>query len=369
MKQPLIDLSQEYKSLEDEILSAIRQVLASGRYIMGENVKEFEREAADYLGVKHAIGVANGTDALFLLYRALGIGPGDDVITTPYTFFASAETISLCGAKPVFVDLRRDTMNLDEEKVKAAITGKTKAILAVHIFGQPCQMDKLQAIGDSYNLLILEDACQAIGATYEGRMVGGLARAAAFSFFPTKNLGCYGDGGMITTADDMLADKIRLLRHHGSEKKYFHSQVGQNSRLDEIQAAILRVKLRYLDSWNRKRRDLAVRYHRAFSGLPLTLPLEVCGNHVYHLYNLRSENRDKICAYLSSKGIATGHYYPLPLHLQEVYSHLGYKAGDLPIAEETAKTAFAIPLYPELSEKSQDYIIDSLQKYFAEVSK
>lgn len=367
MKQPLIDLSRQYESIEGELMPAIRQVLASGQYVMGENVRQFEQEAAAYLGVKHAIGVANGTDALFLLFRALGIGPGDEVITSPYTFFASAETVSLCGATPVFVDLRWDTMNLDEEKVAAAVTTKTKAILPVHIFGQPCQMDKLQAVADNYHLILLEDACQAIGATYGGKMAGALARAAAFSFFPTKNLGCYGDGGMITTGDDALAAKIRLLRSHGSDKKYFHSQVGQNSRLDEIQAAILRIKLRHLDSWNQKRRALAARYNRAFSGLPLTLPLEIYGNHVYHLYNLRSEERDGICSFLNGKGIATGHYYPLPLHLQAVYSNLGYKAGGLPVAENTAKTAFALPLYPELSAGSQDYIIESLQEFFAEV--
>jgi len=365
MKLALLDLTEQYKQLEEEILPAVNQVLASGQYVMGRNVKSFEEEAARYLKVKHAIAVANGTDALFLIFRALGIGPGDEVITTPFTFFASAETVSLCGGKPVFVDLRPDTMNIDEDQVEAAITSRTKAILPVHIFGQPCAMDKLQQIADRHQLILLEDACQAIGSSYQGKMAGTLAQAAAFSFFPTKNLGCYGDGGMITTDDDKLADDLRLLRLHGSKQKYLHSVVGQNSRLDEIQAAILRIKLRHLDNWNQRRRELAARYNQAFAGLPLTLPVDVTGNHVYHLYNLRSTQRDEICLYLKNKGIATGHYYPVPLHLQEVYRDLGYQEGSMPVAEKTCKTAFALPLYPEMTRRTQDYVIKSVREFFA----
>jgi dTDP-4-amino-4,6-dideoxygalactose transaminase len=365
MRLSLLDLKEQYKQLEEEILPAVTQVLASGQYVMGTNVKSFEEEIAQYLGVKHAIAVANGTDALFLLFRALGIGPGDEVITTPFTFFASAETISLCGAKPVFVDLRPDTMNIDEEQVEAAITPRTRAILPVHIFGQPCAMDKLQQIADKHQLILLEDACQAIGSSSQGKRAGTLAKAAAFSFFPTKNLGGYGDGGLIATDDDLLAQDLRLLRLHGSKQKYIHSVVGQNSRLDEIQAAILRIKLRHLDSWNQRRRELADRYNQAFADLPLTLPLEITGTHVYHLYNLRSPQRDDICSYLEDKGIATGHYYPLPLHLQEVYRNLGYREGCLPIAEKTCKTVFALPLYPEMTRQAQDYVIQTVQEFFA----
>ncbi len=365
MKLSLLDLTEQYRELEKEILPAVSQVLASGQYVMGANVKRFEEEAAKYIRVKHAIAVANGTDALFLIFRALGIGPGDEVITTPFTFFASAETVSLCGGKPVFVDLRPDTMNLDEDQVEAAITPRTKAILPVHIFGQPCAMDKLQQIAEKHQLFLLEDACQAIGSSYNGKMAGTLGKAAAFSFFPTKNLGCYGDGGMITTNDDKLAEDLRLLRLHGSKQKYLHEVVGQNSRLDEIQAAILRIKLRHLDSWNGRRRELAVRYNQAFAGLPLALPVEVTGTHVYHLYNLRSPKRDEISSYLKDKGIATGHYYPLPLHLQEVYRDLGYQEGSLPVAENACKTAFALPLYPEMTLQAQDYVIQSVREFFA----
>ena len=360
-----MDLTEQYRQLEGEILPAIRRVLAGGRYIMGKNVRGFEEEVAQYLCVKHAIAVANGTDALFLIFRALDIGPGDEVITSPYTFFASAETVSLCGAKPIFVDIRPDTMNIDEEQVEAAITSRTRAILPVHIFGQPCAMDRLQQIADKHELILLEDACQAIGASFGGRKAGALSRAAAFSFFPTKNLGCYGDGGLIATDDDQLAVSLRLLRAHGSTRKYLQQVVGQNSRLDEVQAAVLRVKLRHLEGWNQKRRELAARYNQAFAGLPVTLPLEVTGTHVYHLYNLRSARRDEICAFLEARGIATGHYYPLPLHLQEVYRDLGYAEGSLPVAEEASRTAFALPLYPELTREAQDYVIESVQEFFA----
>lgn len=365
MKLPLLDLKKQYQSLEGEIVPAVNAVIAGGQYIMGENVREFERAVAEYLGVKHAIAVANGTDALSIIFRALGIGPGDEVITTPFTFFATAETISSCGATPVFVDIHGDSMNIDAGQVEAAITPRTKAIEPVHIFGQPCNMDRLRELAEKHNLFLVEDACQAIGSEYAGRRIGGLGDAAAFSFFPTKNLGCYGDGGLITTDDDQLAETMGLIRVHGSPKKYYHSIVGQNSRLDEVQAAVLRIKLPHLDKWNEGRRELAGRYNQAFADLPLTLPREVSGKHVYHLYVLRSDRREAICAYLKEKGIATGRYYPLPLHLQEVYQSLGYKVGSLPRAEAACQEAFALPLYPELSRQNQDYVIQTVREFFA----
>jgi dTDP-4-amino-4,6-dideoxygalactose transaminase len=363
MKIPLLDLREQYRQLQKEIEPAVTGVLAGGQYIFGSNVREFEQEIAAYLGVKHALAVANGTDALFIILRSMGIGPGDEVITTPFTFFASAETVSLCGGKPVFVDIRRDTMNIDEEQVEAAITERTKAILPVHIFGQPCAMDRLRQIADKHNLFLVEDACQAIGSVFGGQKIGSLGDAAAFSFFPTKNLGCYGDGGLITTDDDDWAAEMGLMRLHGSSQKYYHCLVGQNSRLDEVQAAVLRNKLTHLDRWNQRRRELAARYNEAFADLPLALPHQEGG--VYHLYILRSPEREDISAFLASRGIATGRYYPLPLHLQEVYQDRGYSRGSLPVAEEASDNAFAIPLYPELSERDQNFIIESIRQYFA----
>ncbi|MGO4274940.1 DegT/DnrJ/EryC1/StrS family aminotransferase, partial [Paenibacillus sp. TAF58] len=340
-----------YESIRGEIQQAVSDVLDSGQYIMGPFVTKFEKSIADYCGVKHAVGVANGTDALLLTLDALNIGPGDEVITSPYTFFASAEVISQVGATPVFVDVEPDTYNLDAYKLEAAITDKTKAIIPVHIFGFPVDMDLINSIANKYNLYVIEDACQAIGAEFINKKTGSMGIAGAFSFFPTKNLGGFGDGGIIVTNDDELAQKLRILRVHGSNPKYYHSMIGYNSRLDPIQAAALQVKLNYIDQWNQRRRELASRYNTAFQELPLKLPNQIDESRtgVYHLYMLESDRRDELISYLEENGVSSGIYYPVPLHLQTVYNGLGYSEGSFPVTEAASKVNLALPLYPELT--------------------
>ena len=351
MNIPLLDLKAQYESIKDEINAAVIGVLESGNYVLGPNVKALEEEVAAYCGVKYGIGVANGTDALFLSLKAYGIGPGDEVITTPYTFFATAEVISLVGATPVFVDIDPRTYNIDATKIEQKITKKTKAIIPVHIFGQMADMGTIMEIAKKYNLLVVEDACQAIGAEYKGKKAGSIGRISCFSFFPTKNLGGYGDGGMIVTNDGEIAEKIRVLRMHGSKPKYYHSILGYNSRLDELQAAILRVKFKYLDKWNQQRREKAKIYDETLGNNILSVPYIAEGNiSIYHLYIIRSKNRDDLMQKLKEKGIGCAVYYPIPLHLQRVYKVLGYAEGDLLEAEKASKESIAIPLYPELSE-------------------
>ncbi|MGI5912505.1 MAG: DegT/DnrJ/EryC1/StrS family aminotransferase [Syntrophomonadaceae bacterium] len=393
MQIPLVDLKRQYQFLHLEIDTAVHSVLASGSYIMGTNVKAFEKEFADYIGVKHAIAVGNGTDALVITLKALGIGLGDEVITSPYTFFATAESISAVGAKPVFADVRLDTFNIDENQIEAKITNQTKAIIPVHIFGQPCEMDKINEIAAKYNLYVIEDACQAVSAEYKGRKAGTLADIACFSFFPTKNLSCAGDGGMITTDNDKLATMCKALRAHGSgeagqeaynllnntnestlEKKqgdntvynplkYYNYLIGHNSRLDEIQAAILRIKLRKLDEYQLQRHSHANYYDEALKGTEFIRPVAIDNTkHAYHMYILQNENRSTIIEYLNGKGVATGIYYPVPLHLQNAYTNLGYKTGDLPHAEYLSHRTFAIPCFPELTATERDYIVEVLKE-------
>jgi len=365
MNISLIDLTKQYELLKEELHDSIEKVLKSGQFILGANVKTLEDEIAQYTGNKYGIGVANGTDALVLTLDALGIGPGDEVITSPFTFFASAECISRVGARPVFVDIDPLTYCMDVNQIEEKITERTKAIIPVHIFGQMVDMDPILAIAEKYGLYVIEDACQAIGASYKGKPAGSMGIAGCFSFFPTKNLGCYGDGGMVITSDEELAGKIRLLRAHGSPKKYYHERLGYNSRLDEIQAAILRVKLRYLDKWNEARRQKAAVYTEAFKDLPVKTPYEApYGRHVYHLYVMATSERDALSNYLKQKGIGCGIYYPLPLHLQPVYKELGYNKGDFPVAEKLCEEALAIPLYPELEEEKQQYIIQTIREFF-----
>lgn len=392
MNIPLIDLKAQYESLSEELNRVVLDVLSSANYILGKNVVEFEKEFAEYVGVKHAISVGNGTDALVIGLKAMGIGEGDEVITTPFTFFATAESISAVGATPVFVDVDKNTFNIDVTKIEEKITSKTKAIMPVHIFGQSADMDEINKIAKKHNLLVIEDACQAIGGKYKGRNIGSLGDVACFSFFPTKNLGCAGDGGMIVTNSDELAVIIKALRTHGSGEngqkafnllnkinedvigveagndtiynplKYYNYLIGYNSRLDALQAAILRVKLREIDKWNSKRRDIVNLYNDEFENLELATP--VCSEyneHVYHMYILQSENRNQILELLRKKGVATGVYYPVPLHLQKVYKNLGYKEGDMPIAEYLSHRTFAIPVYPELTEEQMKYIIESIK--------
>lgn len=392
MNIPLIDLKAQYESLSDELNKAALEVLSSANYILGKNVIEFEKEFAEYVGVKHAISVGNGTDALVIALKAMGIGEGDEVITTPFTFFATAESISAVGATPVFVDVNKNTFNIDVTKIEEKITDKTKAIMPVHIFGQSADMDEINEIAKKHNLLVIEDACQAIGGKYKGRNIGSLGDVACFSFFPTKNLGCAGDGGMIVTDNDDLAVIIRALRTHGSGEngqkafnllngveedimqaesgndtvynplKYYNYLIGYNSRLDAIQAAILRVKLKEIDNWNSKRRDIVNIYNNEFRELYLVTPVcEDNNEHVYHMYILQSENRNEVLEKLKERGVATGVYYPVPLHLQKVYKSLGYKEGDMPVSEYLSHRTFAIPVYPELTEEQIKYIVDSVK--------
>lgn len=391
MNIPLIDLQAQYKSLEEELNKAALEVLSSAKYIMGENVIEFEKEFANYVGVKHAISVGNGTDALVLALKAMGIKSGDEVITTPFTFFATAEAISAVGAVPVFVDVEKETFNIDVTKIEEKITNKTKAIIPVHIFGQAADMDEINKIAKKHNLLVLEDACQAIGGKYKGKNIGALADAACFSFFPTKNLGCAGDGGMIVTDNDDIAIIARALRTHGSGEngqkaynllnniteevktaegaddtvynplKYYNYLIGYNTRLDAIQAALLRIKLKEIDKWNSKRREIVKIYNDALQNSDYVTPF--CREdveHVYHMYILQSEKREEVIAKLKKAGVATGVYYPIPLHLQKVYKDLGYKEGDMPVAEYLSHRTFAIPVYPELTKEQVDYILSRL---------
>ncbi|WMJ24270.1 DegT/DnrJ/EryC1/StrS family aminotransferase [Paludicola sp. MB14-C6] len=393
MKIPLLDLQRQYQNIKQEADTAVCEVLTNAHYIMGENVLSFEKEFADYVGVKHAISVGNGTDALVIALKAMGIGKDDEVITTPYTFFATAEAISFVGATPVFVDVRLDTYNIDETKIEEKITSKTKAIMPVHIFGQCAEMDAINAIAKKHGLLVIEDACQAAGAEYNGKKAGSLADMSCFSFFPTKNLGCAGDGGMICTDNDDLAIICKALKIHGSgemgekaynllhhieadveedtstdntiynPKKYYNYLIGHNSRLDETQAALLRIKLRHLDTYIQNRRAVADRYNNAFAHTNLVTPK--CGEKsvpAYHLYILQFEDREKIVSYLAQNEIATGTYYPVPLHLQKCYTSLGYKKGDMPNAEYLSERTFAIPMFPELTQEEADFIITTIKK-------
>lgn len=361
---PLISLKEQYEAIESELLDEMRKVLQSGQYILGPKVNQLEETVAEKLGVGYAVAVANGTDALILTLDAYGIGEGDEVITTPFTFFSTAEAISRVGAKPVFADVDPRTYTICPKKIKEKITSSTKAIIPVHLFGQCAEMDVINRIARDHNLLVIEDACQAYGSTYKGKEAGSLGNAGCFSFFPTKNLGTLGDGGMVTTSDAQLAQKIRSLRVHGSIKKYHHQQIGYNSRLDELHAAILMVGLRHIDQWNKQRIALGERYNNKLQGIKqMKLPKTTENSrHVYHLYCIESKNRKGIIEYMKKKNIQTGIYYPCCLHLQDAYRHLGYKAGDFPIAEQLSERLFAIPLSPFLSTEKQDEVINALRE-------
>lgn len=354
-KIPILDLKAQNASVRADVDKAIRRVIDSGVFILGPEVQAFEAEVAAYLGVKHAIGVSSGTDALLVALMALEVGAGDEVILPPFTFFATAGCVARTGAKPVFVDIDPGTFNLDPRKVEAAITPRTKAIVPVHLFGQACDMDALRRIASARNLPLIEDAAQAIGAsTVEGK-VGGLGTLACFSFFPSKNLGCFGDGGLVTTNDDALAEKVRVLRTHGSKSKYLHAFVGGNFRLDSLQAAILRVKLPHLDAWAAGRIQNAARYDALFraANLPagvLTPPVKAQPGHVYNQYVIRTRHRDALQKHLEAEGIGTMIYYPLSLHLQECFASLGHKKGDFPESERATEEVLALPIFPELGE-------------------
>lgn len=367
MNIPLIDLKKEYGLYGKNIEKAVIEVLQSGSYILGNKVEQFEKEIANYLGVKYAAGVANGTDALLLALAALGIGEGDEVITTPFTFFATAEVIAKVGAKPVFVDIEPDTYNIDVNKIEKAITEKTKAIIVVHLFGMAAEMDKIMEIASAHQLKVIEDACQAIGTEYKGKRVGGIGDIGCFSFFPTKNLGAFGDGGLVVTNDLDLYKKICQLRNHGSEERYIHDFIGMNSRLDEIQAAILIEKLKLLDMFLFKRIIVANTYTQELPNMKKKPPQYTDRTHTYHQYCIEVDDREQLIGFLKEKGIATGIYYPVPLHLQKAFDYLQYRQGDFPVAENAAKHILALPINPTLTVSEQEYIIKTM-KDFAGVS-
>jgi len=370
---PFIDLTRQYKAIGEEILSATKRVFEKGRFILGEEVSAFEEEFARYCGVRYGVGVNSGTDALYLALRAAGIGEGDEVLTVANSFIASALAISFAGAKPIFFDIEPETYNLDPNTLehllkKQRTTGKRqriKAIVPVHLYGHPAQMDAIMEISHRYNLAVIEDACQAHGAEFNNKKVGSFGAMGCFSFYPTKNLGGSGDGGMVITDDKKLYEKLRLLRCYGEKKKYEHILQGENSRLDEIQAAILRVKLRYLDRWNEQRREKALIYKRKVEGSGVICPIEKEGaRHVYHLFVIRSKKRNGLQASLKERGIDTLIHYPIPIHLQKAYKDLGYKRGDLPMTEQYSREVLSLPFFPEMTEREMDDVGDQVKNFF-----
>jgi UDP-2-acetamido-2-deoxy-ribo-hexuluronate aminotransferase len=355
---PMVDLKKQFNDIKEEVFEIITEILESSQYILGPRVRELEKQIAEYHDVGEAIGVASGTDALHLSVEALGIGDGDEVITTPFTFFATAEAILYTGATPVFVDIEPATMNIDAAKIEEAITEKTKAVLPVHIFGHPADMDRITAIAKRHKLKVIEDCAQSFGASIHGQRTGGFGDAGCFSFYPSKNLGAFGDGGMVLLNDHAVAEDVRMLRNHGSRGSYRHESVGFNSRLDEIQAGVLLVKLKRIEEYNGKRRRNASLY-RELLGDSVLCPVELPGNvHVYHQYTVRSGKRDEMQRRLRDNDISSVVYYPTPLHLQEAVSFLGYKKGDFPVAEETSEKVLSLPMYPELEEASIRRIAD-----------
>jgi len=367
MAVPLIDLVRLHQSIKPEIDEAISRVFQHGGFILGGEVKAFESAMAEKCGTAEAVGLASGSDALLLALHALGIGPGDEVIVPTFTFFATASAVSRLGARPVFGDIDARDYNLDVEKAAKLITPRTKAILVVHLYGQMPDMVALRMLTWDRGLYLVEDAAQAVGATYEGVQAGACGDIGCFSFFPTKNLGAAGDGGMAVTDDTALAERVRLLRGHGAHPKYFHQIVGYNSRLDALQAAILRVKLGHLDDWTTARRAHAVVYDRELSGVgDLVLPARTCGAyHIFHQYTVATARRDALRAHLSQRKIGTEVYYPLPLHLQQCYAYLGGRAGDCPVAERAAQRALSLPIFPEMTESEQGEVIDAIKGFFA----
>ena len=364
---PFVDLKAQYDSIKDEIDGAIQSVLNNTSFIMGEELKKYEEEFASFCNTRFAIGVANGSDALILALRACGIGEGDEVITVPHTFIATTEAISNVGGKVVFVDIDPKTYTIDVSKIEDKITEKTKAIIPVHLYGQPANMDPIMRLAKKYDLKAIEDAAQAHGAEYKNKKVGSIGDVGCFSFYPGKNLGAYGDAGMVVTNNKEIAEEIKLLRNHGRiTKKYEHKIEGYSSRLDNLQAAILLVKLKYLNKWNDKRRNNAKKYNELLSNINgIITPYEAdYAKHVYHLYVIRTENRDKLREKFKYEGIATGIHYPLPLHLQPAYSYLGYKNGDFPITEKASQEILSLPMFAELTDKQIKELVKLIKNYY-----
>jgi len=387
-KIQMTDLKAQYETIKSEIDAAIQSVITESSFILGKQVDLLEQEIAGYIGVKYAIGVASGTDALVLSLAALDIKEGDEIITTPFTFIATAEAISRVGAKPAFCDIDRDTYNIDADKIEAKITPKTKAIIPVHLYGMPCEMDKIMAVAKKHNLKVIEDCAQSFGSAFKGRKVGSIGDCGALSFFPAKTLGCYGDGGMVVTGEEETAKRIKMLRNHGSTAKYHYSVHGFNSRLDTLQAAILRVKLKYIDTWIAKRIENARYYNELLQGLSPkgTVPAESGApnhpiglgayfnlqgtvpeyKHAFNYYTIRiKKNRDLVQERLGANNIACGIYYPLSLHLQEVYQGLGYKKGDFPLSEEAQDEVLSLPMYPELTSGQIQAVVSVIREALA----
>jgi dTDP-4-amino-4,6-dideoxygalactose transaminase len=373
MQVPLIDLKPQYDALRDEMSAAVARVFESQHFILGEDVRRLEEEVADYCGAKHAVGCGSGSDALLLALMALDIGAGDEVVTTPFTFFATAGAIARAGARPVFVDIEPRTYNIDPARIEAAITGRTRAVMPVHLYGQCAEMDEILDVAERHNLPVIEDAAQAIGAEDRGRRAGSMGALGCFSFYPTKNLGAAGEAGIITTDDEDLAARLRRLRAHGGATEYQHEELGFNSRLDTLQAAVLRVKLPHLDSWSQGRRERAETYTRLLedAGLAeLVTPPFVREDalHIFHLYIIRTparESRDALIEHLRACGVGTKVYYPVPMHLQQCFAYLGHREGDFPRAEAAASQTLALPIYPELTEEQQAYVVESIRRLFA----
>ena len=367
MNVPFLDLKAQYKTIKEEVHAAINEVIENTAFAGGPFVAKFEQEFAKFCGTKHAIGVGNGTDALWMALVALGVGAGDEVITTPNTFIATAEAISLSGATPVFIDIDEKTHNMNPALIEAAITKKTKAIIPVHLFGQPADMDPILAVAQKHGLKVVEDACQAHGAEYKGKKAGSIGAIGCFSFYPGKNLGAYGEGGGIVTNDDALAAKMRMFRDHGQAKKYYHDIIGWNARLDGIQGAVLNVKLKYLNNWNDSRRKHAKDYTTGLSSVKdIIVPMEAeYAKHVYHIYAIRVKDRDKLMAYLGEKGISCGIHYPVPLHLQAAYGFIKKGEGSFPIAEKCASEYLSLPMFAELTDEHVAYVIEQIKGYYA----
>jgi dTDP-4-amino-4,6-dideoxygalactose transaminase len=351
-------------------MAALESVCDEQAFILGTRVADLEKDVQNYVGASQAVGVASGSDALLLALMACGVGPGDEVVTVPYTFFATAGSISRLGARPVFVDIKPDTFNINPALIESAITVRTKAVLPVHLYGQCAEMEPILALAARWKLTVIEDAAQAIGATWRGRKAGALGQVGCFSFFPSKNLGGFGDGGMITTNDQALADRVRMLRVHGSRVKYYHEAIGMNSRLDALQAAVLHVKLKYLEEWTIGRRRNATRYESLFKDAGLldrvTLPTATAEHrHVYNQYVVRVPQRDRLRAFLQEQGVGTEIYYPTPLHLQACYRHLGYRQGSFPQAERAAEETLALPIYAELTADQQAYVVETIKTFYS----
>ena len=363
-KVPIVDLSLNYKSLKDEIEQAVCEVLKSGKYVLGSNVKAFEEELSKYLHVNNVIACANGTDALILSLKTLGIKDGDEVITVSHSFFATSEAIALAGAKPVFADIRESDFNIDIECIEKLITKKTKAIIPVHLYGQPCDIQRVVEIAKKYKLYVIEDCAQSIGAKFNNKFTGTFGDIGTFSFFPTKNLGAFGDAGAVVTDNAEIAEKLRYLRAHGSIKRYHHKFIGLNSRLDEIQAAILRIKLKYLEEWNQKRKKVAAYYDELFKDVKeVIVPARKSNfDHTFHQYTIRTEQRDFLSEKLNNNGIESIIYYPIPIHLQEAFSYLSYKKGDLPVTEKICNEIISLPMYPEITKDTQEDIVDLIKQ-------